>query len=172
MDASIGICAYNEEGNIGQLMEALLKQKLTRHSIKEIIVVSSGSTDKTNDIVREFEKKDPRIKLLAQKTRKGKSSAINVFLRHATAEAIVLESADTLPTEDTIQALLDPFDDAKVGMTGGRPIPVNDKNTALGFIANLVWELHRKQESSWPSETSSNRLQKTRRWTKRGLRRS
>ena len=142
MNASIGICAFNEAGNIEHLLGALCEQKLTRHTIKEIIVVSSGSTDKTNDIVKEFERKDPRIKLLMQKSRKGKSSAVNVFLRHATGDVIVLESADTIPAEDTIQKLLDPFDDAKVGMTGGRPIPVNDRKTALGYITHMVWELH------------------------------
>ncbi|MFH1787891.1 MAG: glycosyltransferase [Candidatus Altiarchaeota archaeon] len=142
LDASIGICAYNEEENIRQLLDALRSQKLTRHTIKEIYVVSSGSTDKTDEIVREYEKKDPRIRLLVQKTRKGKSSAINLFLRHATGEIIVLESADTLPQEETIQNLLDPFDDASVGMVGGRPIPVNDENTALGYIVHLVWRLH------------------------------
>ena len=142
MNASIGICAYNEEENIGQLLEALLTQTLSRHSIKEVIVVSSGSTDGTDEIVRDYENKDSRIRLITQKSRKGKSSAINLFLRHATGEIIILESADTLPEEDTIQNLLDPFDDARVGMTGGRPIPVNNDNKMMGYIAHMVWNLH------------------------------
>ncbi|MBU0666785.1 MAG: glycosyltransferase [Nanoarchaeota archaeon] len=45
MDVSIGVMAYNEEGNINSLLNALLKQKTKQAFIKEIIVVSSGSTD-------------------------------------------------------------------------------------------------------------------------------
>ncbi len=51
MDISVGVIAYNEENNIANLLDSLLKQSAR---IKEIVVVSSGSTDKTNEIVKEF----------------------------------------------------------------------------------------------------------------------
>ena len=54
MDVSIGIMAYNEEKNIGNLLKTLLKQNLS--FVKEIIVVNSGSTDKTAKIVKKFTK--------------------------------------------------------------------------------------------------------------------
>jgi len=152
LDASVGICAYDEQDNIGQLLDALLKQKLSGHKIKEIIVVSSGSTDNTDEVVRGFEKKDGRVKLLTQKVRKGKSSAINFFLRHATGDIIILESADTLPLEDTIQKLMNPFDDPKVGMCGGRPVPLNDEDTAMGYIIHVVWRLHHELSLIKPKE--------------------
>lgn len=143
-DASIGVCAYNEGENIGKLLDALLKQKPGKFGIKEICVISSGSTDDTEKVVREYERKDSRIKLLTQKKRMGKSSAVNLFLRHARGEIIVLESADTIPEEDTIRKLLEPFADDSVGMTGGRPVPVNDRKSCMGSIAHLVWELHHR----------------------------
>jgi len=40
---SIGIMAYNEEANIGRLLEAVLNQKLIYGYLNEIIVVASGS---------------------------------------------------------------------------------------------------------------------------------
>jgi hypothetical protein len=39
---SIGITAYNEEANIGQLLQAMLDQRLYSVEISEIIVVASG----------------------------------------------------------------------------------------------------------------------------------
>ncbi|HUV67634.1 MAG TPA: glycosyltransferase [Sedimentisphaerales bacterium] len=139
---SIGIMAYNEEANIGQLLRCLLEQQTSSYLIKEIIVVASGCTDNTESIVREFIGQNQTIKLLVQPCREGKASAINLFLRHAQSDILVMESADTLPEPMTIQRLLEPFDDPEVGMTGGHPIPTNDPHTFMGFTAHLMWELH------------------------------
>lgn len=141
-DISIGICAYNEEQNIGNLLEALLNQRLNNARIKEIIVVASGCTDKTVNIVEAFIKKDMRIKLITEEKRRGKASGVNLFIRNATSTILVLESADTLPLEETIEELIKPFNDPHVGMTGGRPIPQNNPSTFMGFTVCLIWRLH------------------------------
>lgn len=141
---NIGICAYNEEKNIGRLLDALLNQRTRRIRIDEIIVVSSGSIDRTDEIVREFTKIDERIKLITQPRREGKASAVNEFIKHASGDVCVLESADTVPLEDTIERLCLPFYDENVGMTGGHPIPVNDKSTFIGFAGHMIWELHHR----------------------------
>ena len=57
---SVGITAHNEEKNIGKLLTALLAQELEQVDISEIIVVASGCTDRTCDVVRDFEKQDVR----------------------------------------------------------------------------------------------------------------
>ena len=144
ISVSIGICAYNEEKNIGRLLEALLNQRTDKIKIKEIIVISSGSTDRTNEIVKEFAEKDQRIQLITQPRREGKASAVNEFIKNASSDICVLESADTIPLKNTIEKLCLPFCDEEVGMTGGHPIPVNDKSTFMGFVGNLLWELHHK----------------------------
>jgi glycosyltransferase involved in cell wall biosynthesis len=56
----VGICAYNEEKTIGGLLSSLLNQSLSNFIINKIIVVASGCTDRTEDIVREFAKKKAR----------------------------------------------------------------------------------------------------------------
>ena len=58
IDVSIGIMAYNEERNIGKLLNILLNQRLKTTHISEIVVVSSGSTDKTDSIVKNAAKKN------------------------------------------------------------------------------------------------------------------
>jgi cellulose synthase/poly-beta-1,6-N-acetylglucosamine synthase-like glycosyltransferase len=138
---SIGICVYNEEKNIKSLLNSILNQKTT-NPIKEIFVISSACTDRTDEIVENDFSKYPQIILLKQEKREGKASAINLFLKHASGEILVLESGDTIPTEETIEKLIEPFKDPKIGMAGGRPIPVNDKISFMGFTSHLIWELH------------------------------
>lgn len=144
MDISIGIMAYNEEANIGRLLESILLQRMGSDSIKEIFVVSSGCTDRTEDIVKGFMAQDSRIRLLIQERREGKASAINYFLSKASAEILILESADTIPEEGTYERLVAPFKDSRVGMTGARPVPVNSREHFVGFVVQLMWSLHHK----------------------------
>ena len=139
---SIGIMAYNEEANIGELLDALRRQKLSACSIIEIFVVASGCTDRTEEIVRDCARLDKRIKLLIQEKREGKASAINLFLSRAVGDVFILESGDTMPETDTIEKLVTPFFNSKIGMTGGKPIPINSSDTFIGFTVNLLWKLH------------------------------
>jgi poly-beta-1,6-N-acetyl-D-glucosamine synthase len=139
---SIGIMAYNEEQNIAQLLSALQKQKLEKVVIENITVVSSSCMDNTENIVRKFAEDDPRITLIVQEKREGKSSAINLWISRATSEILVLESGDTIPKESTIENLASPFENAKIGMAGTRPVPVNDPSSFMGFSAHMLWRLH------------------------------
>lgn len=141
---SIGICVYNEEKNIANLLNSLLSQKTTE-PIKEIIVVSSACSDKTDEIIENnFLKSNPGILLIKQKKREGKASAINMFLKYASGDIMVLESGDTIPAKDTIENLTKSFKNPKIGMTGGRPMPINDPDTFMGFTVHLLWNLHHK----------------------------
>jgi biofilm PGA synthesis N-glycosyltransferase PgaC len=142
--ASIGLMAYNEEANISKVLEALSEQKTTRVEIDEILVISSGCTDETDDIVESWERKDSRIRLLRQERREGKASAVNLFLQAARNDILVLESADTLPLPDTVELLVLPLADDRVGMTGAHPVPLNPKDTFLGGVVHLMWELHHR----------------------------
>lgn len=137
MKCSVGITAHNEEANIGRLLEAMLNQQLDQVEITEIIVVASGCTDGTCGIVREFEAREPRIRLLTQDEREGKVSAVNLFLRHAQEEICVLESGDTLPGEHSVENLVKMFRDPQVGMTGAHKVPVNVPDHVIGYLSHL-----------------------------------
>jgi glycosyltransferase involved in cell wall biosynthesis len=138
---SVGITAHNEEANIGQLLQAMLDQRLHTVEITEIIVVASGCTDRTEDIVREFRTRDSRIQLYSQEKREGKTSAINVFLGQAQEDICVLESGDTIPHEDTIENMVRMFADPAVGMTGAHKVPVNTPDHIVGFLTHLRLKL-------------------------------
>jgi cellulose synthase/poly-beta-1,6-N-acetylglucosamine synthase-like glycosyltransferase len=139
---SLGITAHNEEANIGRLLQRIREQRLWQVELTEIIVVASGCTDHTEEIVRAQAGEDSRICLLSQPRREGKASAMNLFLRQARERVLVLCSADLLPAEDALERLVAPFADPEVGMTSGRPEPVDDPATFMGFAAHLLWNLH------------------------------
>ncbi len=138
---SVGITAHNEEANIGHLLDALRNQLLREVEITEIIVVASGCTDRTVDIVKEYMRVDPRIKLLVQERREGKTSAINLFLKHAQEDICVLESGDTIPHETAIEHLVRMFRDPNVGMTGAQKVPVNTPDHIIGYLSHLRLKL-------------------------------
>ena len=141
LHCSIGITAHNEEQNIGRLLAALEAQELVHVSIDEIIVVCSGCTDNTVPMVREAMKADSRVILLEQEKREGKTSAINLFLARARNEICVLESADTLPRYDTIEKLVRPFEDSRIGMTGAQKVAANTPEHIIGYFSHLRLKL-------------------------------
>ncbi|MGQ9554891.1 MAG: glycosyltransferase [Anaerolineae bacterium] len=134
---SVGITAYNEEANIGRLLQALLEQDLHEVEISEIIVVASACTDRTEEIVREYMAREPRISLYTQARREGKPSAVNVFLKHAREDICVVQSGDTLPRRDAIENLVKMFRDPSVGMTGAHKVPVNTPDHIVGYLSHL-----------------------------------
>ena len=144
MNISVGIMAFNEEKNIGRLLKALLSQELKKIRIKEIIVVSEGSIDKTDEIVRKFMKENKIVKLITENKRRGKALAINKFIKTSKSEIFILESADTLPEKGCIEKLCIPLLNKNIGICASHPIPINKKDSFIGFTINLLWSLHHR----------------------------
>lgn len=144
LTCSLGVFAYNEAANIISLLSALHSQILGRVRIAEIIVVSSASTDGTDELVLEYAANHPLVRLIRQPKREGKSSAINLFLKEAKSEYLVVVSADVIPEKRTIGKLVSALADPKIGASGGRPVPVNAPDTFVGYAVNLLWRLHHR----------------------------
>lgn len=115
---SIVIRAYNEEEHIGRLLAGVAKQ-----SIKEIqvILVDSGSTDATTTIAASaFE--EPPVEILHIRPDEftfGRS--LNLGIRHAQADIVVIASAHVYPVyPDWLERLLAPFEDPAVGLVYGK----------------------------------------------------
>jgi glycosyltransferase involved in cell wall biosynthesis len=134
--------AHNEEANIGRTIHAVLHQHGPSVRIEEVIVVASGCTDRTIPLVAAIALQEPRVRLCVQEQREGKASAINLFLKQARSPLVVLIGADVLPEDSALDSLCAPFHDPQIGMVGGRPVPVNDPATFLGYAVHLLWRLH------------------------------
>ncbi|MGE4274832.1 MAG: glycosyltransferase family 2 protein [Candidatus Methanomethylophilaceae archaeon] len=144
MEATVGVCAYNEEKNIEGCIRSVLEQDLQSAQLKELIVVSSGSTDGTEGIVGRLQTEEPRIRLITQDRRKGKNSAINDLLDASSSEIVVLVNADNRLAPQSLENLLRPFQDRQVGVAGGRPVPTNELRSNIGFAVHMLWDMHHR----------------------------
>ena len=114
MNCSIVIRAYNEEKHIGRLLEGIRHQTLQD---VEIILVDSGSTDKTVSVAETFGAQIIRIP--SDEFTFGRS--LNFGIRTATHELIVIASAHVYPVyHDWLETLLRPFEDQQVALTYGK----------------------------------------------------
>lgn len=140
---SIGIPAYNEEKNIKNLINNLLNQNLKKPFVLDkILVVASGCTDNTAEIVDKISKENKIISLINQKNRRGKASAINYILNKTKSEIIVFMGADVIPKRNSLYSLVLAFINSQTGAVGGHPIPINKSKRFAGAGSNLVWDLH------------------------------
>ena len=148
MKVSVAVPAYNEERNIGLLIDSLRGQRTRRAEIVEIVVVASGCTDHTIDIVRERQqRRGVRVRLITEPVRHGKVAAINTYLAHGDphVEAICLCSADLVVAPDAVERLVQNLLLNKdVGMCGARPMPTNGHGTFLGEAAHFLWNMHHR----------------------------
>jgi dolichol-phosphate mannosyltransferase len=86
---------YNEEENIPLLyrkvMDALETNKVSR---AEMIFVNDGSSDRSEQLVRELRAKDPRVKLVNFSRNFGHQAAITAGIDVSTGDAVILMDAD------------------------------------------------------------------------------
>jgi biofilm PGA synthesis N-glycosyltransferase PgaC len=153
---SLLIIAHNEEKVIGRKIENSLDLNYPKDKI-EIIVVDDGSDDRTRDIVREYEKFG--VKLIEQSPRRGKASAINLGLKKANGEVVVVTDANSMFHGDSIRNLVRHFSIPIVGGVGGRYEPENPEGTDIGFGYLMYWKFERfirERESSIDSIVGMN----------------
>ncbi|MBM4237860.1 MAG: glycosyltransferase, partial [Euryarchaeota archaeon] len=141
---TVGVCAHNEERSILRSLASISSQSPDSFDIAEILVVSSGSTDRTDDIVRGYSSNDPRVRLIVQERREGKYSAVNVIISEAEGEIVVLVNADNALAPGALSQLLMPLKEAGIGMVGGHPVPVNAPDSVVGFAVRMLWEMHHR----------------------------
>lgn len=97
---SIGIPAYNEAKNIKRVLKGLLQQKEDGVILKEIIVVSDGSSDNIAKKISEV--KDPRIIFKHDERRLGKSARLDQIFRSFTGDILILSDADVTIKDTTL----------------------------------------------------------------------
>lgn len=156
---SVGICAYNEGKNIGKSIRTIFKQKLKPYQVlKELVVIASGCTDNTVSITERYSKRYPKIKLIIEKNRLGKASAVNKFLKNTRSKLLILQGADLLPDKNCYQIVLDELIKKNIGMVGCRVVPLDDPDTFCGFSNNFRWHLHHLINIKYPERPKVGEL--------------
>jgi cellulose synthase/poly-beta-1,6-N-acetylglucosamine synthase-like glycosyltransferase len=142
---SIGICCYNEEENIGALLKNLLEQEFGENELLEIIIVASGCTDNTIQIIKEWQKKDDRIKLIEEPERRGKAKALNKILSSYKGDILIHLDADHIPGKGAFQHLLRHFSNQRIGGVSGYRVPYS-QGKFMDKINEIIWSLYNETQ--------------------------
>jgi cellulose synthase/poly-beta-1,6-N-acetylglucosamine synthase-like glycosyltransferase len=124
--------AFNEEREVERTILNKLSQDYPADRL-EVIVVSDGSTDRTDEIVQGLATRSGgRLKLLRQEPRQGKTQALNAAIRHTAADIVVFADANSIYAPATVRSLVRSFSDPSVGYVTGNMVYTNPARTAVG----------------------------------------
>jgi cellulose synthase/poly-beta-1,6-N-acetylglucosamine synthase-like glycosyltransferase len=145
---TILIPAYNEVDCIGATIQNKLDQGYPADKL-QIIVISDGSTDGTDDVVKGFA--NHGVTLLRREGREGKAAALNEAVRLATGEIVVFSDANTLFGPQALHRIAENFNDPEVGYLTGSMGFFSEANnlSGAGVSAYMRYEnLVRRIETS------------------------
>lgn len=126
------IAAYDEIESIEATVHDKLRLEYPEERL-EVIVISDGSTDGTDEAVRAMEKQHPgRVRLIRQAPRQGKTSALNLAVPGATGQILVFSDANSLYEPGSLRRLVGRFQDLRVGYVTGKMIYTNPDGTVVG----------------------------------------
>lgn len=130
------MAAYNEEAVIRAKMENLLNADYPKDKL-QIWVGSDNSTDGTNEILEEFAAKYPQVRVHIFKQRTGKIGIINQLFMAAntgTNDVLVMTDADVQFEKDTIEKLVEHFQDEQIGLVAANPRNMAEKGSGVSHL--------------------------------------
>lgn len=135
MKISVCLTLYNEEKSIPELFTSLYSQTVKP---EEVIVVDSASTDNSIKILRHYQKKYPRIKLLVEKCSRARGR--NLAVGMAGNEIIAVTDGGCIPHKDWLEKITRPFENRKVGVVAGfyTMVSRNDFQKALSVYLGTL----------------------------------
>ncbi|PYX38713.1 MAG: glycosyltransferase family 2 protein, partial [Acidobacteria bacterium] len=110
---SVVMVVRNEERVLARKLDNLLSLEYPSQQM-EIVVVSDGSTDRTEEILREYAKR-PQLHAVMNQFSQGKASGLNDALSIAHGEIIVFTDARQTIETAGLQVLVNNFADPEVG---------------------------------------------------------
>ena len=125
-NVTILVPAYNEERNIQAKLKNLAEVSYPKDKM-EIILIDDASTDKTLEKAYTFLERNPElsVKILRQNPRKGKANALNLGLKSASTDIIIVTDADSIWPFDVLEKTLPYLADPAVGAVTGRGVIAN-----------------------------------------------
>jgi len=127
------IVVYNAEG-----MKSIFKQCLDsslnlKYENYEVIVVNNGSTDKTREILKDYEKD---LKVIDLKQNVGYTNANNIAYKRSKSDFVLLLNSDAIPEQDSLNELIKNIRNERIGALGG--IQVDYKKRRVTGLGSLV----------------------------------
>jgi cellulose synthase/poly-beta-1,6-N-acetylglucosamine synthase-like glycosyltransferase len=148
---SVVVAVHNGIDRIEGKIQHLLG--LDYANIKEVIVVSDGSTDGTAEFL--LREQPARVKTVVLTEHSGKAAAVNAGVTLATGELILFVDIRPEIAPGAIQQLVDNFADPSVGCVAGELVLLQEGHDgASGAVGGLYWKYEqwiRKCEAAFDS---------------------
>jgi len=132
---SIVITSFNEPENVRRAINSILSNNLKEKY--ELVVVAPD--DATENVVKEFKKKNKQITYFRDPG-KGKSFALNLVFKILKGEIWIFTDGDVYVGNNSINEIINLFENEEVGCVSGRPVSINSKNDMLGFWSHLLFD--------------------------------
>lgn len=126
MTVSLIIPTWNGGRRLDELLTALARQTLLP---EEILLVDSGSTDGSLDIIRRHQAANPRLRLMRIPQQDFDHGGTRTWAaQQTTGDILICMTQDAVPAaDDALERLIQPFqDDALLAATYGRQLPHSD----------------------------------------------
>jgi cellulose synthase/poly-beta-1,6-N-acetylglucosamine synthase-like glycosyltransferase len=136
---SILIPVYNEESVIERRINNIFESAYPKDKL-EIIVIDSGSNDKTRSIIES--NFHGTVTLMTEEERKGKAHAINLALQICKGEIVILTDATALYDKGTISQLVNSFNDDTIGAVSAFYDVPNREESHVSASEHKYW-LHK-----------------------------
>ncbi len=130
---TVVVPALNEARYISRCLDHLLAQDYPSHLV-DIIVVDGGSTDGTQDLVRAYAARCPRVRLLHNPARRV-GAAMNIGVAHALGDIIVRVDAHAFVAPDYVRQCVHYLMSTDADAVGGVLRPVGDTPTGRVIAA-------------------------------------
>ncbi len=137
---SFVIPVFNESESILKLYQEIVAVCQNLENDYEIWFINDGSTDQTEEILKDIETKDSRVKLIRFRKNFGKSVALSVGFERAKGDIIFTMDADLQDDPKEIPAFLEVIDqgaDLVCGWKKKRKDPL-EKRVASAFFNSIV----------------------------------
>lgn len=147
---TIFIPCYNAEQNIARLLRALVRQRYNSLTLKNIVVLSDVSNDRTLSEARSVA--HPKIKIHTNTTRQGFAYGVKKILTETTSDIVVMVNDDIVVKSNSVieKVCLPLVESPRVGLAGGNVEPLPSKNF-IQKTANIGFVLFRRSARSMQS---------------------
>lgn len=138
---TIMVVAHNEEKVILDKLQNIIQLNYPKDKI-EFLIASDNSTDKTNDIVKDFIKEHPnyKIRLYEVKKRMGKTNAQNEAQKTVTTEFLVMTDANSIMDKNSVRELMATFTSEDIAYVTGRLSLINQEASDVSNAESSYWD--------------------------------